>query len=178
VFAKHGFARTTVDLIAAETGVAKGTLYLYYPSKVAIYSAAVIAGLRELAAATTESLAADVPIRDKLRRLLEMRVRYFEERADFFRIYNAEIGNLGQGAVQIRQEYRRLYEQQVDRLAAELRRATRAGAIRAIDAQHVAFAVLDLAHGLVQRRLDSASAATVEDVDVVLTMIWKGIEKQ
>lgn len=39
-----------------------------------------------------------------------MRVRYFEERADFFRIDTAALGNLGQGATQIRQEHRRLYK--------------------------------------------------------------------
>lgn len=31
VFARSGFAGTTVDLIAQEADVAKGTLYLYYP---------------------------------------------------------------------------------------------------------------------------------------------------
>lgn len=33
VFARKGFAESTVDDIAAETGLAKATLYLYFPSK-------------------------------------------------------------------------------------------------------------------------------------------------
>ena len=32
-FAKHGFYKTTMDLIAKEAGIAKGTLYLYFNSK-------------------------------------------------------------------------------------------------------------------------------------------------
>ena len=33
VFARKGFADGIVDDIAAEAGVAKGTIYLYFPSK-------------------------------------------------------------------------------------------------------------------------------------------------
>ncbi len=177
VFARHGFAAASVDLIAQEAGVAKGTLYLYYSSKAAIYYQAVIAGLHELAAETLDSLSADLPVSQKLRRLFEMRLRYFEDRAGFFRIYNAELGTLGQGAVQIRQEYRRLFDQQVDRLEAELRAAMRAGAVRKINARQVALAVLDLSHGIVQRRLEGPPDRAVEDIDAVLTVLLRGIEK-
>jgi AcrR family transcriptional regulator len=177
VFARHGFDATTVDLIAQEAGVAKGTLYLYYPSKAAIYSAAVIAGLRELAAQTVDSLAAATPLREKVRRLLEMRLRYFEERADFFRIYNAELGTLGQAAVDIRREYRRLLDMQVDRLASELDAAVSEGMVRRINARQVALCVLDLSHGLVHRRLEGDPARVDEDVDEVLGVLWKGIQK-
>lgn len=177
VFARHGFDATTVDLIAQEAGVAKGTLYLYYPSKAAIYSAAVIAGLQELAEQTVASLSADVPLPEKVRRLLEMRLRYFEERADFFRIYNAELGTLGQAAVDIRREYRRLFDRQVDRLTGELEGAVSTGAVRSINARQVALFVLDLSHGLVQRRLDGDAARSDDNVDEVLAVLWKGIQK-
>jgi AcrR family transcriptional regulator len=177
VFARHGFDATTVDLIAQEAGVAKGTLYLYYPSKAAIYSAAVIAGLQELAAQTVASLSADIPLREKVRRLLEMRLRYFEERADFFRIYNAELGTLGQAAVDIRREHRRLFDMQVDRLASEFDAAMAKRRVRRINARQIALFVLDLSHGLVQRRLDGDVARADEDVDEVLGVLWKGIQK-
>jgi len=177
VFARHGFAAASVDRIAREAGVAKGTLYLYYSSKAAIYSQAVIAGLHELAAETLDSLSADVPLAHKLRRLFEMRLRYFAERADFFRIYNAELGNLGQAAGPIRQEYRRLFDQQVDRLEAELRGAMRTGAVRKLNARQVALAVLDLSHGIVQRRLEAPAGRAAEDIDAVLTVLLRGIEK-
>ncbi len=35
-FAKHGFYNTTMNLIAKEAGIAKGTLYLYFDSKEAL----------------------------------------------------------------------------------------------------------------------------------------------
>lgn len=44
-FATKGFAATRMDDIAAAAGVSKGTLYLYYPSKEAIFEALVRARL-------------------------------------------------------------------------------------------------------------------------------------
>jgi AcrR family transcriptional regulator len=55
-FVEKGFAGTRMDDIAARCGVAKGTVYLYYPSKQAIFEALVtqnllphLEGLRALA---------------------------------------------------------------------------------------------------------------------------------
>ena len=41
VFAKRGFAAARMDDIAAAAGVSKGTLYLYFPGKEALFEAAV-----------------------------------------------------------------------------------------------------------------------------------------
>ena len=105
VFSKHGYEATSMDLIASAAGVAKGTLYLYYPAKAAIYSAAVIEGLQELANQTAAVLESGQDIREVLRRFHVTRHNYFEAHADFFRIYSAEVGNLGGGATRIREEY-------------------------------------------------------------------------
>src|SRR5262245_39287964 len=56
VFGEHGFEHATMDAIAAEAGVAKGTIYLYYRSKRAIYEATFEAGLAELDRLTAERL--------------------------------------------------------------------------------------------------------------------------
>jgi AcrR family transcriptional regulator len=45
VFVARGFAATRMDDIAAHAGVSKGTIYLYYPSKQAIFEALVRANL-------------------------------------------------------------------------------------------------------------------------------------
>jgi AcrR family transcriptional regulator len=38
-FARHGYYETTIEDLVAETGLSRGALYLYYPSKEAIYLA-------------------------------------------------------------------------------------------------------------------------------------------
>src|SRR5208337_870046 len=56
VFAEHGFAAARLDDIAARAGVAKGTLYLYFPDKETLFermlqsfAAPVLARLSRLA---------------------------------------------------------------------------------------------------------------------------------
>lgn len=41
VFAGHGFEAARLDEVAARAGVAKGTLYLYFPSKQALFEALI-----------------------------------------------------------------------------------------------------------------------------------------
>lgn len=176
VFSEHGYEATSMDLIATAAGVAKGTLYLYYPAKAAIYSAAVMEGLQELANQTTAVLESGLDIREVLRSFLLTRLRYFETHADFFRIYSAEVGNLGGGATRIRQEYLRLHELQVDLLATALQAAARAGQIRKVDPRAVATAALDLSHGLVVRHVRNPSQRAVSDVETVTDLLWRGLE--
>ncbi|MEM1301446.1 MAG: TetR/AcrR family transcriptional regulator [Pseudomonadota bacterium] len=40
-FAQHGFERARLDRIAKRAGIAKGTIYLYFPSKEALFTAAI-----------------------------------------------------------------------------------------------------------------------------------------
>lgn len=178
VFARHGFENATVQLIARAAGLAKGTLYLYYPSKSAIYSAAVVEGLRDLAQESARVLASGGDIQQLLRDFFMTRLRYFEERADFFRIYSVELGNLGRAAAHIRHEYTRLYGLQVESLALALEAAMRSGRVRDVDVRTIATVALDLSHALVVRHLRGVTKRPETEVDAVLDLLWKGIERQ
>ncbi|MGD9894642.1 MAG: TetR/AcrR family transcriptional regulator [Dehalococcoidia bacterium] len=41
-FARHGFDRTSVDVIAERAGIGKGTVYLYFPSKAALFQSVLL----------------------------------------------------------------------------------------------------------------------------------------
>ena len=56
LWAEKGFAATRLDDVAAEAGVAKGTIYLYFASKEALFEAA----LRQTLVATMESASGQV----------------------------------------------------------------------------------------------------------------------
>lgn len=58
VFAERGFAATRLDDIATRAGVSKGTVYLYFENKEALFKAAVEAAMRP-AVEAAEALAAD-----------------------------------------------------------------------------------------------------------------------
>lgn len=71
VFAERGFAATRLEDIAARAGVSKGTVYLYFHSKEALFKAAVEAAMMP-ALEAAEALAEDTsrPAADLLREFL------------------------------------------------------------------------------------------------------------
>ena len=57
LWAEQGFAATRLEQVAARAGIAKGTIYLYFPSKEALFEAA----LRDRIGATLASVSAQLP---------------------------------------------------------------------------------------------------------------------
>lgn len=57
VFAENGFAETDVQEVADKTGVGKGTVYRYFPSKEELFLAAVDHGMRNLKTSVDASVA-------------------------------------------------------------------------------------------------------------------------
>ncbi|MEZ5419282.1 MAG: helix-turn-helix domain-containing protein [Vicinamibacterales bacterium] len=92
VFGARGFEEATVDAIAAEAGVAKGTVYLYFPSKTAIYEAAFDQGIDALVERTGARMREAATPREAIRAFIEVRAAYFLEHPDFFRMYVADVG--------------------------------------------------------------------------------------
>ena len=57
LFVDKGFAATRLDDVAARAGVSKGTLYLYFSSKEALFKAVIEDGMVAVLAAAEEHLA-------------------------------------------------------------------------------------------------------------------------
>src|SRR5260370_27988164 len=66
IIARFGIQGTTIDRVAEMANVAKGTIYLYFPSKDALVHAAVLAGIRAM---TAETLGSDDPAKPPLERI-------------------------------------------------------------------------------------------------------------
>lgn len=87
-FARVGFDRASVDTIAERAGVAKGTVYLYFRSKDALFRA-VLAELRRRLA--------DQPVLDSgepaegLRRLVRQQLALADAAPDLFRCYTSAL---------------------------------------------------------------------------------------
>ena len=174
VFARHGFAGTTVDLIARQADVAKGTLYLYYRSKSAIYAAALISGLEQLTRETVRVTGGRQPLLAVLRAFFETRQRFVEENLDFFRIYSTEAAKIGTAAAQVQREVARLQDAQIDALRRAIAAAVDAGEIRRVDPRTAALATFDLSHGAIVRRMRSRRSSRTGPADA-LELLWKGL---
>jgi AcrR family transcriptional regulator len=176
VFAEKGFNETTMEQIAERTGIAKGTLYLYFRSKRDIYMAALTQGIRSLNEDSRRKVEAALGVREKLRAFIETRVGYFEQHRDFFLIYHSEIGNLRVPPAAHEGEISELYLEQAQMLEEVLRTAAGKGEIRDMRPDATAFTVCDMTRGVIAQRLLGWSRAELnDDIQHLIELIWRGI---
>src|ERR1700733_15552578 len=74
VFATKGFVATRMEDIAKVARLAKGTLYLYFQSKDAIYQATVRQAVTKLAALTEERVRKESDLAGKLAAVFSVRI--------------------------------------------------------------------------------------------------------
>src|SRR5215207_8630224 len=84
-FAEAGVDGANVNRISLAAGLAKGTIYNYFPSKRDLFLAVVEAASAQ-AAAGGEALDAAAPMAERLRALLESDVDWVREHEDFARV--------------------------------------------------------------------------------------------
>ena len=174
VFARKGFENATMDEIAEAAGVAKGTVYLYFPSKRDVYLEALRCGFADLTEETMRTMEAAPTAAEKIRAYVTARVHYAEQNRDFVAIYHAEFGNMRPAC--LNKEFRALYLRQTKALGEVLRQAAEQGQIRPVRPDAAGFIVYEITRGLVTQRLLGCSKGTAEeDIELLFDLIWNGL---
>lgn len=176
VFARNGFAATNVEDIAAEAKVAKGTIYLYFPSKQQIYMAALLEDARDLDLVSRQRIEAVPHWRDKVRAYMEVRLEYLISHPEFLRIYLAEIRSMMLRGVPTYPEFFQLVRESEIQLAEIFAAASARGEIREVDAELAALLVIDLTRGMMERRLLSWCRTRGCDVQFALDFLSHSLE--
>jgi AcrR family transcriptional regulator len=87
LFFTKGFNATTMDEIALRAELSKGALYLYFPSKEDLYVTVLNEGLKILFDRIEAVFQLDLPPDQVIRRLGEVRYRYYLDYRDYYRIF-------------------------------------------------------------------------------------------
>jgi len=165
-----------VDDVAAAAGVAKGTVYLYYESKRDIYLAALKSGIEQMYAVLQEELNKVSTPEDKLRTLIGVKLAYFDDNRDFFKIYYSEVGNICIHPGAIDSDFKAMYLRQAKVVESILKEGARKSAIRPVRTEQAALAISDVIRGVVTQRVLGWSKSKISrDVDFIFDLIWKGI---
>jgi AcrR family transcriptional regulator len=176
VFGTHGFENATMDAIARQADVAKGTVYLYYRSKRDIYEAAMRACMEELEAVVRERVEAATSLQTAIAAFVAARVEYFQEHQDFFRMYVDEIGSQVRAPRQRRTVCGPMIDRQTRLLERLITAAIDRREIRDVDPAATALALFDITRGLVARHLFSQERGdTARDVAFLTDLIWTGL---
>jgi AcrR family transcriptional regulator len=177
VFARQGYAKTVVEDIAAQAGIGKGTLYLYFPSKEQIYFAALLEDARRLDTETRNAIACASTWREAVTAYLLVRLRYVEEHGDFLRIFLTELRSMFLLGRPLNSELFRLVQDGEAQLAQVFAAAAARREIRPVDPESAAATVSDLTRGLMERRLrEWGRPLGPDDAGFALDLLCRGLQ--
>ena len=171
--ARKGMKNVTVQDIADEAGVAKGTVYIYFNSREEI--------LQKTMDGATETLIERLAVACKecrtFREILEQRVRtqlrHFDENRDFFRLYLAMSEPWGERRLRKHQTHL-AYLAQLETLVSE---AVARGDIGETNVQRTAIAVAAVIREVVLNRIIEREPLPIEDdVRFTVDFIMRGLE--
>ena len=91
LLAKYGYGKMTMDDVARQVGIGKGTIYLHFPSKEELVLAHIDRIAETVVRKLQESAASSDPIDRRLRRMLVLRVLH---RFDSVAHYSQSLGDL------------------------------------------------------------------------------------
>ena len=176
VFAHQGFNDSTMDDIADAAGVAKGTLYLYFPSKRDLFLATLREGVVALHERVRGEIAEARTTGDRVRAFMASRLRYCAENRDFFRIYYTEFASLQVRSANAQPEFQDLYDEQAALLEEILHRGVRAGELRPIDTLKTAHLIYEITRAAIAKHVLQWPDEPIEaTIDLVFNFAWRGI---
>ncbi|NLS44277.1 MAG: TetR/AcrR family transcriptional regulator [Firmicutes bacterium] len=95
IFSEKGFHGSTIEEIAEEAGVGKGTVYLYFESKTDLFVSLVEERLRELKEIVVKHLEGLEGAGEKLTESIKLHWKFFNQSKEFVRVILSDLGGLG-----------------------------------------------------------------------------------
>lgn len=155
LFGRKGFESTRAEEIAAAAKIAKGTVYLYFKNKEAIYVAAVAQAVRELQAEIAARSAGAGSVRERIFAAIRVRLEFWPEHEGIYRLL-LTVGR----EPKLRRQTNEVLRNAHEGLLAIFAEGVSAGEIEAQNFDPLAWATLDLIRGATERRMDKVSAFT------------------
>lgn len=178
VIARKGVTGASMQEIADEAGVAKGTLYLYFRNQHELLEAAIDAALTGLLEALRRSLETPGTFEDRLRLLVRTHLEFLDTHRDLFEVHISTKYPEGADPSNTRcdRAARPQYQMYLDQLTAFLSEAMERKEIRRGDPRRVALFMEEGMVAVILQRLSETPPPDVdEDAEWITTMILTGI---
>ena len=178
VIARKGMAAATMQEIADEAGVAKGTIYLYFRDRDDVVEKAFENAMSDLHRRVDEALEAPGTFEQRLRAVLAAQIGFFQTNREFFRLYISLRYPEGNAQQQRRQKRhcQPQYKSRVERIAAMLEEAMDRGEIRRMDPMRLALFIIEGSSAvIIERVLDEAPPTEEADIELIAGTILGGI---
>jgi len=93
LFAELGFAGCEMERVALQLGIAKGTLYLYFPGKQDLFFACVDLGMQQMQQAVNEAAETTGDPFEKIQRAIRAYLQFFDENSHYVELLIQERAN-------------------------------------------------------------------------------------
>jgi AcrR family transcriptional regulator len=151
---RFGYEGCTVDRVAEEARIAKGTIYLYFPNKDEMLHSAVVEGLRALTKELRTSDNVAAPPMDRLLKLVKEMFRIQRAHEDFVKalILDSRFVSYEPGDRR-EEELRKVFLDMLNHIVTIIEAAIKQGVVRAIDPHLAAFMLSEMTSAALKRRL-------------------------
>ncbi len=177
VFAARGFRAATLEEVAVEAGLAKGTLYLYFDSKEEMFWAIFRGRVAEMHRRLQAVLGGPGGTEEKIRAGLRVRFELLREDQDFMRIYLTEFGQCIYGGPWAK-EFRKLHLAGARLLAPVLEEGIRRGELRDVPPLETALALMDLVKSTVSLKLLGMHENRFDVEQFIFDLFWRGVRAE
>ena len=181
VIARKGMAAATMQEIAEEAGVAKGTIYLYFRDRDELVEKTFETAITQLHDRLDAAIATEPTFAGKLRASIAEKIRFFSEHREFFRLYTSlrmPVGNAQQQRRQ-RRNCQPQYRARIDHMTALVEEAVTRGEIRTTNPQRMALFIIEASNAIViDRVMEDMPPPEQDDVDMIADTILNGISTQ
>jgi AcrR family transcriptional regulator len=177
VVARHGFQGATIDRVAEEAKIAKGTVYLYFHNKDELLKAAVEQGIENFTNQIRAEVAEVKAPLEKLRRFVEASLELSDAHRDFFKTLLLERNFLAASpnhpeAAQMLD----LYLAHIRFIEEIIQEGVHTDVLRPHNTEAAAFALNEAIRGCFQQRaLGLTARPAAEDADILLDIFFHGI---
>lgn len=181
VISRKGMASATMQEIADEAGVAKGTIYLYFRDRDELVEKTFDSAITRLMEQIDVAIEQPIPIDEKIRAIMTAHLSFFSQNREFFRLYLSLRMPEGTAARQRRQKQhcQPQYRVRAQKFADALKQAMDAGEIRVADPYKLALFILEGSTAVILERLGEETSPDEDaDVDLITGLVLDGIRKR
>lgn len=173
VFSQNGYNGTTMDDIAKEANVAKGTLYYHFKSKEEIFKFIINGGMDIISEKLEEISKQDSDSISKLKAVCKAQLSVVYENRDFFKVIMSQLWGS-----QIRQfDIRRKIEKYINDIEKYVKDAVNEGSIKNGETSFMGYAIFGMLCSASIYELINEDKEKIDEVaDSLMEYILKGIE--
>ena len=179
LFSRKGFYNTRAEEIAREAGIAVGTIYNYFASKEEILLSIFKTEFEDRLLRFQQLLKSDLPIAEKIRRILDEHFSQLKEHTDMAQLMMQEQFNPGK---EFRTRLMDLYREMIGRIEELIQEGMEKNWVRQCHPKIIAHAMIGVVQSISVYALmhpDAESQRVLQDAPRELAdLIWNGLHRE